>query len=266
MGGAAPVVDGSGHIWVSTGNGSVYSDTHAYDDSDSVLELSPSLQLDAVLRAEHVGHEQLPGPGHVRSRRCCCPTARCCWPGSPGSSTCSTARTWAASATSRPPCGLGLRRRHRRRRRGGGHDGLPALPGGHHRGPGHQFPARAAPAVEFRGGRRAAHRGGGPGLDHRAERRAVRARPGDREGAAAGHDRRAGQSFPDPERRRRPPARRLRGQRGRLRRAGPRRCRPRPRVRHSILAARPTPRRPRPRRLRTFASATSPRPPSARPW
>jgi outer membrane protein assembly factor BamB len=45
MGGAAPVVDGSDHIWVSTGNGSVYSDTHAYDDSDSVLELSPSLQL-----------------------------------------------------------------------------------------------------------------------------------------------------------------------------------------------------------------------------
>jgi outer membrane protein assembly factor BamB len=45
MGGAAPVVDGGGHIWVSTGNGSVYSDQHAYDDSDSVLELSPSLQL-----------------------------------------------------------------------------------------------------------------------------------------------------------------------------------------------------------------------------
>ena len=45
MGGAAPVVDGSGHIWVSTGNGSVYSYQHAYDDSDSVLELSPSLRL-----------------------------------------------------------------------------------------------------------------------------------------------------------------------------------------------------------------------------
>jgi outer membrane protein assembly factor BamB len=45
MGGAAPVVDSSGHIWVSTGNGSVYSYTHAYDDSDSVLELSSSLQL-----------------------------------------------------------------------------------------------------------------------------------------------------------------------------------------------------------------------------
>ena len=29
MGGAAPVVDGSGHIWVRTGNGSVYSAKHA---------------------------------------------------------------------------------------------------------------------------------------------------------------------------------------------------------------------------------------------
>jgi len=45
MGGAAPVVDGSGDIWVSVGNGSVTSSTHAYDDSDSVLELSSSLHL-----------------------------------------------------------------------------------------------------------------------------------------------------------------------------------------------------------------------------
>jgi outer membrane protein assembly factor BamB len=45
MGGAAPVVDSSSDIWVSTGNGSVYSSSHAYDDSDSVLELSPSLKL-----------------------------------------------------------------------------------------------------------------------------------------------------------------------------------------------------------------------------
>jgi polyvinyl alcohol dehydrogenase (cytochrome) len=45
MGGAAPVVDGHGNIWVSTGNGSVYSSSHAYDDSDGALELSPSLRL-----------------------------------------------------------------------------------------------------------------------------------------------------------------------------------------------------------------------------
>lgn len=45
MGGAAPAVDSSGHLWVSVGNGSVSSDAHAYDNSDSVLELSPSLRL-----------------------------------------------------------------------------------------------------------------------------------------------------------------------------------------------------------------------------
>ena len=45
MGGAAPVVDGSGHIWVSTGNGSVDSARHAFDNSDAVLELSSSLRL-----------------------------------------------------------------------------------------------------------------------------------------------------------------------------------------------------------------------------
>jgi outer membrane protein assembly factor BamB len=45
MGGAAPVVDGAGHVWVSTGNGSVYSYAHAYDDSDSVLELSSAMRL-----------------------------------------------------------------------------------------------------------------------------------------------------------------------------------------------------------------------------
>ena len=45
MGGAAPVVDSSGNIWVTTGNGSVYSYSHPYDNSDSMLELSPSLTL-----------------------------------------------------------------------------------------------------------------------------------------------------------------------------------------------------------------------------
>ena len=45
MGGAAPVADSTGNIWVSTGNGSVHPDSHAYDNSDSKLELSPSLKL-----------------------------------------------------------------------------------------------------------------------------------------------------------------------------------------------------------------------------
>jgi outer membrane protein assembly factor BamB len=46
MGGAAPVIDGHGNIWVSTGNGSVYSAAHAYDDGDGLLELSSSLRLE----------------------------------------------------------------------------------------------------------------------------------------------------------------------------------------------------------------------------
>jgi outer membrane protein assembly factor BamB len=45
MGGAAPVVDAKGDIWVETGNGSVQSPGRAYDDSDGLLELSPSLKL-----------------------------------------------------------------------------------------------------------------------------------------------------------------------------------------------------------------------------
>jgi outer membrane protein assembly factor BamB len=45
MGGAAPAVDGNGDIWVAAGNGSVYSASQPYDDSDSALELSSSLQL-----------------------------------------------------------------------------------------------------------------------------------------------------------------------------------------------------------------------------
>jgi outer membrane protein assembly factor BamB len=45
MGGAAPAVDSGGDLWVGVGNGSVTSSSHAYDNSDSVLELSATLQL-----------------------------------------------------------------------------------------------------------------------------------------------------------------------------------------------------------------------------
>ena len=43
MGGGAPAVSPNGDIWVTTGNGSL--NKHPYDDSDGVLELSPSLRL-----------------------------------------------------------------------------------------------------------------------------------------------------------------------------------------------------------------------------
>jgi outer membrane protein assembly factor BamB len=45
MGGAAPVVDSGGNIWVESGNGSVTSPGAPYDHSDGVLELSPALAL-----------------------------------------------------------------------------------------------------------------------------------------------------------------------------------------------------------------------------
>jgi outer membrane protein assembly factor BamB len=45
MGGAAPVVDGQGNLWVATGNGSTVTPGAPYDDSDGVLELSSSLTL-----------------------------------------------------------------------------------------------------------------------------------------------------------------------------------------------------------------------------
>jgi len=45
MGGGAPAVDSSGNVWVSAGNGSVYKASRGYDDSDSVLELSPAMHL-----------------------------------------------------------------------------------------------------------------------------------------------------------------------------------------------------------------------------
>jgi len=43
MGGGAPAVDRNGDLWVATGNGSL--NKHPYDNSDAVLELSPSLRL-----------------------------------------------------------------------------------------------------------------------------------------------------------------------------------------------------------------------------
>jgi Bacterial Ig domain/PQQ-like domain len=45
MGGAAPIIDGSGNIWVATGNGSNTQTGDPYDDGDGVLELSSSLSL-----------------------------------------------------------------------------------------------------------------------------------------------------------------------------------------------------------------------------
>jgi outer membrane protein assembly factor BamB len=45
MGGAAPAVDVHGDVWVGVGNGSVYSNLQPYDDSDSALQLTPTMKL-----------------------------------------------------------------------------------------------------------------------------------------------------------------------------------------------------------------------------
>jgi outer membrane protein assembly factor BamB len=45
MGGGAPAVGPNGDLWVETGPGTEYSAKQPYDDSDAVLEFSPSLHL-----------------------------------------------------------------------------------------------------------------------------------------------------------------------------------------------------------------------------
>ncbi len=45
MGGAAPVVDGQGNVWVTTGNSAFVSASDSFDNSDAVIELSPSMTL-----------------------------------------------------------------------------------------------------------------------------------------------------------------------------------------------------------------------------
>ncbi len=45
MGGAAPTIDAQGNVWVATGNSEHHLSTDAYDQSDSVLELTPGMQL-----------------------------------------------------------------------------------------------------------------------------------------------------------------------------------------------------------------------------
>jgi outer membrane protein assembly factor BamB len=45
MGGAAPPIDAQGNVWVATGNSAFHSASDAYDQSDGVLKLSPTMQL-----------------------------------------------------------------------------------------------------------------------------------------------------------------------------------------------------------------------------
>ena len=167
MGGAAPAVDADGNIWVTAGNGSVTSASHAYDDSDSVLELSPTMSCCSSTSPRRRGQ----------------PTMR-------ATSTCR--RAWRCSATDRwwRPAnravvflldgsslgGIGgqqgephrrLRQHIRRRGRGRGDDGLPAVPQRSDCRAGLGLSRRPPPALEFVGRGRAAHCRGRARLDHR---------------------------------------------------------------------------------------------------
>ena len=205
MGGAAPVVDANGNIWVEAGNGSVYSSSHAYDDSDSVLELSPSLTLlqyfapsswasnnasdldmstapalladgqvvaagksRIVYLLERLGPRRDRRPGGLARRASAATTSTAGWP-------------WWARPSTCPACG------HDRRR-------------------GHDVTRPAPPLVELGGRWRPADRRGRAGLDHRPGWRPLRARPVHGGGPGAGVHRRGRQPLPHPVGRRRPPA------------------------------------------------------------
>ncbi len=45
MGGAAPTIDAKGDVWLATGNSAFHRANDPYDNSDGVLELSPTMQL-----------------------------------------------------------------------------------------------------------------------------------------------------------------------------------------------------------------------------
>ena len=139
MGGAAPVVDAGGNIWVVAGNGSVTSTTHAYDHSDSVLELSPSLtltqyfapstwasenasDLDLSTGVALLADGQVVAAGKDR-------VVYLLDGSKPG---------WHRRPAGEPP--RRLRHRHRRRPRRRGHDRLPALPERPDRRTGHRTP------------------------------------------------------------------------------------------------------------------------------
>ena len=206
MGGAAPAVDARGDVWVSVGNGSVYQASRGYDDSDSALDLSPSMRLlqyfapadwasensrDLDMSAEPV---LLPGGQVLRGRQV--PHRLPAQRGSPR-------RHRRAAGLTRAV----VRLRYRRRGRGDGQHRVPALCRRRDRGgPGRHVTARPAAAVAVRDRRRPAHRGRRAGLDDQPHRHPVRPGPADRPGAAAGHHRRGGESLPHPERRRRPAA------------------------------------------------------------
>ena len=205
MGGAAPAVDAAGHVWVTVGNGSVYKASRGFDDSDSVLDLSPSMKLLQYFA---------PGDWAVNNSRDLDMSAEPAL--LPGGQVLIAGKAGIAYlldgahlggiggelASTQPVCGANI-------------DGGAAVAGStvylpcverDPGGPRGRVTAGPAAAVEFRDRRRPADRGRGPGLDDQPGRLAVRSRPADREGAAAGSRRHRREPLPHPQRGSRPAA------------------------------------------------------------
>ena len=205
MGGGAPAVDAAGHVWVSVGNGSVYQASRGYDDSDSALDLTPSMKLlqyfapaswasdnahDLDLSAEPA---LLPGGQVLIAGKSAIPYLL---------DGAHLGGIGGQLATAAPVCAANI-------------DGgtavtgrtvyLPCVAGIVAVG-GDRVPAGGAAAVEFPDRRRPADRGRGPGLDDQPGRVAVRPRSGDRARPAAGPYRYRGEPLPDPQRGSRSPA------------------------------------------------------------
>lgn len=121
MGGAAPSIDAGGNVWVATGNSEYHSASDPPDQSDSVLELSPTMELldSFAPRAGTTTMHRMPTWARVprpssrtgsssrwASRRRPTSSASPCWGGSVGrwvSPMTSASRT-GARPTSTAPC------------------------------------------------------------------------------------------------------------------------------------------------------------------
>ncbi len=198
MGGAAPVVDHSGNVWVSTGNGDAVPGD-SYDGSDSVIELSP-----------HLSRTQLFAPSNWATQNSrdqdlgSSPPALLSDGFALEAGKAQTAYEFEESGLGRcwRPGRIGLRLSwlgRGRRRSHQGHCGLHPLPERHGSGERELEPTRPQRALEQQQRNRPAdpRRGSALGHGRTGGRHALRGRPVDRSNGAATHG--PGQPEPLPD-------------------------------------------------------------------